>query len=317
MYRAQPVILVSSDVATDRLADIATAAPGATIVHATDSASFEHHLPSAEIVAGSVPQRSLALAAQLKWVHSWAAGPDHQLYPEFAAHEAILTSSAGNGAVPLAEHAMMLMLMLNRNALRWIDSQRERKWDRFTHGELNGLTLGIIGAGHSGKDLALKAKAFHMRVLGLRRSDRPADNFDQFFQRDQLHDMLAQCDFVVVTAPLTPQTRGMIDAEALATMKSSAFIICFSRGGIIDDSALLAALQDGRIAGAGLDAHGQEPLPADSPFWSHPNTIVTPHNGATTEATRERGFAIFLDNLRRYVAGRDDLANRVDKAAGY
>lgn len=317
MSRAQPVILVSADVAAERLADIVAAAPGATIVHTTDSASFEHHLPGAEIVAGSVPKGVLAQAEQLKWVHSWAAGSDHQLYPEFAAHTAMLTSSAGNGAVPLAEHAMMLMLMLNRNALRWIDSQRAHKWDRFTHGELNGLTLGIIGAGHSGKDLALKAKAFHMRVLGLRRSDRPAANFDQFFQRDQLHDMLAQCDFVVVTAPLTPQTRDMIDAAALAAMQPSAFVICFSRGGIIDDAALLAALQSGRIAGAGLDAHGQEPLPADSPFWDLPNTIITPHNGATTEATRERGLAIFLENLRRYVSGRDDLVNRVDKAAGY
>ncbi|KKB09885.1 D-2-hydroxyacid dehydrogenase [Devosia chinhatensis] len=317
MPRTEPTILVSADVAAERLADIAAAAPGATILHGNDGASFERHLPQAQIVAGSVPQRVLAQAEHLKWVHSWAAGPDHQLYPEFAAHTAMLTSSAGNGAVPLAEHAMMLMLMLNRNALRWIDSQRAHRWDRFTHAELNGLTLGIIGAGHSGTDLALKAKAFHMRVLGLRRSDRPAPNFDQFFQREQLHAMLEQCDFVVVTAPLTPETKGMIDKAALAAMKPSAFIVCFSRGGIIDDAALLSALQDGRLAGAGLDAHGQEPLPAESPFWDLPNTLITPHNGATTEATRERGFAIFLDNLRRYVAGRDDFVNRVDKAAGY
>lgn len=317
MSAGKSVILVSADVPEDRLADIAAAAPGATILHGKDASGFESQLPLADVVAGSLPARSLPLAEKLKWLHSWAAGPDHQLYPDFVAHPALLTSSAGNGAVPLAEHAMLLMLMLNRNALRWIESQRNSKWDRFTHGELNGLTLGIIGAGHSGQDLALKAKAFHMRVLGLRRSDKPAANFDAFYTRDDLHDMLAQCDFLVVTAPLTPETRGMIDAAALAAMKPSACVVCFSRGGIIDDAALLAALRDGTIAGAGLDAHGVEPLPPDSPFWTLPNTIITPHNGATTEATRERGFQIFLENLRRYVEGRNDLVNRVDKQAGY
>jgi phosphoglycerate dehydrogenase-like enzyme len=317
MSRNNPIIVVSADVAAERLSDIESAAPGAQILHASDAESFERHLPEAQIVAGAVPARLLTSAENLKWVHSWAAGPDHQLYADFIVHPAILTSSAGNGAIPLAEHAMMLMLMLNRNALRWIDSQRDGKWERFTHGELNGLTLGIIGAGHSGKDLALKAKAFHMRVLGMRRSNRPAANFDEFYARDRLHDMLAQCDFVVVTAPLTPQTRGLIDAEALAAMKRSAFIVCFSRGGIIDDEALLDALANDKIAGAGLDAHGVEPLPTNSPFWTLPNTIITPHNGATTEATRERGFQIFLENLRRYVDGRDDLVNRVDKQAGY
>lgn len=317
MPKHSPVVLVSADVAEDRLAEIAAAAPGATILHGMDAGSYENQLPRAEIVAGAVPSRLLATAENLKWLHSWAAGPDHQLYPDFIAHPAFLTSSAGNGAIPLAEHAMMLMLMLNRNAQRWIDSQRARQWDRFTHGELNGQTLGIIGAGHSGKDLALKAKAFHMRVLGLRRSDKPAPNFDAFYSRDRLHEMLAQCDFVTVTAPLTPETRGMIDAAALAAMKPSAFIVCFSRGGIIDDEALLEALANSKIAGAGLDAHGVEPLPPDSPFWALPNTIITPHNGATTEATHERGFQIFLENLRRYVEGRDDLVNRVDKQAGY
>ena len=312
-----PVILVTRDVAADRLADIAAAAPGATVLHGTDAENFADQLQMAEIVAGTLPATALPKAEKVRWVHSWAAGPDHQLYPEFIAHPAMLTSSAGNGAVPLAEHAMMLMLMLNRTALRWIDSQKRRQWERFTHGELNGLTIGIIGAGYSGKDLALKAKAFHMRVLGLRRSDQPADNFDEFYPRERLYEMLGQCDFVVVTAPLTPETRGMIDVAALAGMKPSAHLICFSRGGIIDDDAMLKALQDGAIAGAGIDAHGVEPLPPDSPFWTLANTIITPHNGATTEATRERGFQIFLENLRRYVEGRDDLINRVDKQAGY
>jgi phosphoglycerate dehydrogenase-like enzyme len=317
MSRKHFTILVSADFAPERLSEIGRVASDATLIQPKNADELARELPRAHIVGGAVPEGLLALASQLQWVHSWAAGPDHQLYEAFVEHPALLTSSAGNGAIPLAEHAMMLMLMLNRNALRWIDSQRERKWDRFTHGELNGLTLGIIGAGHSGKDLALKAKAFHMRVLGMRRSSEPANNFDEFFTRDDLHSMLTLCDFVVVTAPLTDETRGMLDAAALAAMKPSAHLMCFSRGGIIDDAALITALKAGKIAGAGLDAHGVEPLPAESPFWSLPNVIITPHNGATTKATSERGFGIFIENLRRYMDGRNDLINRVDKRVGY
>ncbi|GLQ55185.1 D-2-hydroxyacid dehydrogenase [Devosia nitrariae] len=316
MSNEKLTILVSSDVDATRQAELRSIAPGADIVVAATPADITTHADEADIIAGFVPPETLRKARLLKWVHSWAAGPDTQLYREFISHPAVLTSSAGNGAVPLAEHAMMLMLMLNRNALRWVDNQRARKWERFTHGELNGLTVGILGAGHSGSDLALKAKAFHMRVLGLRRSDRPAANFDRFYPREELHDFLAEADFVVVTAPLTPETRGMLDEAAFRAMKPSAYFICFSRGGIADDDALLRALGEGWIAGAGIDAHGIEPLPPDSPFWDAPNTIVTPHNGATSRQTRQRGYDIFADNLRRYLAG-EPLVNVVDKAAGY
>ncbi|GLQ10635.1 2-hydroxyacid dehydrogenase [Devosia yakushimensis] len=309
-------IVVTNDVDAARLPEIAAALPGATVSRASNTSEFSALLAGADIVGGSIPGDMLESAKQLKWLHSWAAGPDSQLYPAFISHPALLTSSAGNGAIPLAEHAMMLMLMLNRQALKWVEAQRERRWVRHTHGELNGLTLGIIGAGHSGTDLALKAKAFHMRVLGLRRRSLPASNFDVFFAPGQLHSFLSQCDFVVITAPLTPETQGLIDAAALRVMKPSAHIICFSRGGIIDDAALITALGEGWIAGAGLDAHGIEPLPPHSPFWTLPNTIITPHNGATTEATKERGFQIFLDNLRRYASGAP-LINLVDKHAGY
>jgi len=229
----------------------------------------------------------------------------------------VLTSSTGNGAIPLAEHSMLLMLMLNRDVPRWMRAQAERKWERFTHPELNGLTVGIFGLGNSGSDLALKARAFHMRVLGLRRkADRSVPGVDQMFGMDQFHAFLGESDFVVVTAPSTPATLGIFEAAAFKAMKPSAYFICISRGGIADDDALLQALIRGDIAGAGLDAHGVEPLPADSDFWSLPNVIVTPHNGATTPATAQRGVDIFVENLERFVAGQP-LRNIVDKSAGY
>ena len=210
----------------------------------------------------------------------------------------------------------MLMLMLNRDMPRWQRAQAEHRWEHRPHGELNGLTCGIIGLGYSGQDLALKCKAFHMRVLGMRRTATPTPHVDELFTPDRLHELLAQSDFVVVTAPRTPESVGLLGEAEFRAMKPTAYYICFSRGGIADDAALTRALQEGWIAGGGLDAHDQEPLPADSPYWDMPNALVTPHNGASTPQTRQRGIDIFVENLRRYHAGQE-LVNVIDKQKGY
>lgn len=309
-------ILLTGEIDDKRLSELRSIAPDADVTFFKDQAEMEAAVGDADIVAGQLSASALARGHKLKWVHSWAAGPNAQLYPEFVASPVVLTCSKGNGAIPLAEHAMMLMLMLNRNAMRWIEGHRSRKWDAFFHGELNGSTVGIIGAGYSGTDLALKAKAFHMRVLGLRRNTQPTANFDRMYSREQLHEFLGECDFVVVTAPKTPETTDMLGEAEFRAMKKTAFYVCFSRGGVANDDALFKAIDEGWIAGAGLDAHGTEPLPPDSPFWTVKNTIVTPHNGATTLATKARGYQIFADNLKRYVAG-EDLINIVDKQMGY
>jgi phosphoglycerate dehydrogenase-like enzyme len=310
------IVFVTSQPAGEQMERIRAAAPNAECRFFENQAELEAQIEEAEVVAGSVSAPALARAKRLKWVHSWAAGVNRQLFSEMVGSSVILTCSKSNGAIPLAEHAMMLMLMLNRQAMLWIRAQAEHRWERRFHGELNGLTCGIIGLGYSGQDLALKCKAFHMRVIGVSRSGTVVPNVDEVLPRQRLTDLLQQSDFVVVTAPLTPTTRGMLGEAEFRSMKPTGYYICFSRGGIADDAVLLRALQEGWIAGAGLDAHGEEPLPPDSPFWSLPNTIVTPHNGATTHATRQRGIDIFVDNLRRYVAG-EPLRNVVDKSAGY
>jgi phosphoglycerate dehydrogenase-like enzyme len=315
--RSTARVIVIGGHSEEQLARIREAAPDAEIVPLSSLAEAGDRLAEAEVVAGSVPRELFPKASSLRWIHSWAAGPNNDLYPEMLESDVVLTSSAGNGAIPLAEHAMMLALMLNRDYRRWAKAQEEHRWGRFTHDELAGKTLGIFGVGNSGADLAQKAKAFHLRVLGLRRNpERAVEGVDRMFAQSELQDFLAECDIVVVTAPLTDETRGAIDERALRTMKDSAILIVFSRGGIVDDDALIRALNEGWIAGAGLDAHGTEPLDPSSPFWDLPNTIVTPHNGATTNQTAERGFEIFLDNLRRYSSGAE-LRNVVDKAAGY
>lgn len=309
-------IFLSGAITDPQLEEIRAAAPGADLRYFATREALEERIEEAEIVAGQVGAAALARAGRLRWVQSWAAGPDALMYPEMVASDVICTSCKGNGAIPLAEHAIMLMLMLNRDALRWVRNQAARRWEHRPHGELNGLTCGIIGLGHSGQDLALKCRAFHMRVLGIRRTPQPTPNVDEVFTHDRLDAFLAASDFVVVTAPRTLETTGMLGEAQFRAMKPTAFYVCFSRGGIADDGALLRALREGWIAGAGLDAHGTEPLPPDSPFWDLPNTIVTPHNGATTPATRQRGIDIFVENLRRYQAG-EPLVNVIDKAAGY
>ena len=314
--RAALTIFVTGDVNDEQMAQIRSAVPGSVCQYFAKQADLEENVEEADVIAGRVTPAGLARARRLKWVQSWAAGPDEALFPEMVESPVTLTSCKGNGAIPLAEHAMLLMMMLNRDAMRWIRAQAEHRWERHTHGELNDLTCGIVGLGNSGQDLALKARAFHMRVIGIRRSNHPTPNVDEMFPRERFHEFLGQADFVVVTAPRTPETLGMFGEAEFRAMKSTAYYVCFSRGGIADDAALLRALNEGWIAGAGLDVHGQEPLPADSPFWTARNTIVTPHNGATTRMTRQRGVDIFVDNLRRYQAGQP-LRNVVDKQAGY
>lgn len=293
------------------------AVPGATFEYLATGAELPARIGDADVVAGQVSPEALERATgRLKWVHSWAAGPNFQLYDAFRASDIMLTCCKGNGAVPLAEHAIMLMLMLQRDAVGWLDNQRARVWNHRSHEELAGKTCAIIGTGYSGVDLALKAKAFHMSVIGMRRSGEPAPHFNRMYRRDELHAFLGAADFVVVTAPRTPETVGMLGKAEFAAMKSGAYYVCFSRGGIADDDALLEALRSGKLAGAGLDAHDQEPLAPDSPFWDAPNTIVTPHNGATTPGTHRRGLEMLIENLKRYQAG-EALINVVEKEAGY
>lgn len=270
-----------------------------------------------EVVAGHLSPAQLGRAQLLRWNHLWTAGADADLTPGMLACDVCLTCSAGNEAVPLAEHALLLMMMLDREVPRWVSAQQDRRWDRYPHGELAGKTVAIVGLGHVGADLALKCAAFHMRVLGLRRSsDSPVPGVARVYRAEAIAEVASEADYLVVTAPLTDQTRGLVDARVLGAMKPTARIINVSRGEIVDSQALLDALRESRIAGAGLDAHDEEPLPADSPWWTAPNVVVTPHNGATTPQTPERGLEIFIDNLQRYASG-EPLRNVVDKRSGY
>ena len=301
----------------ERMSDVTAAAPGYAIEMYDSAEHLEAEVKGAEVVASlTLSAEALAQADSLRWLHTWSAGVDDLMTPELARGRFAFTCGKGNGGVTMAEWAMMLMLTWNKRVVHYLNAQEQRTWAPVAHGELNGQTVGIIGLGNSGSDLARKCQAFHMKVLGVRRSPEPCSNVDEMFSSDRLHEMLARCDFVVVTAPLTEETRGMIGEAEFQTMKRSAYFIVTSRGGIAREDALIQALEQGWIAGAGLDAHEVEPLPAESPLWTEPGVFVSPHSAATGSGQAARGAEIFIDNLRRYVEGKT-LHNVVDRQQGY
>jgi len=279
----------------------------------------------ADVYCGwTFPAALFATATRLRWIHSASAGIEANLFPALVASDVALTSSSGLHAVSIPEHTLALMLALARNVHAALRLQAEHRFDRwgtlsFAAGvqELHGRNLAILGAGPIGASLAPRATALGMRVRVMRRRpDRPVAGAEAVVGPDGLHALLAWADFVVVATPLTAETRNLIDAPALAAMKSTAFLVNVGRGESVDDDALVAALRNGGLAGAGLDVFREEPLPATSPYWALPNVILTPHVSGYTPGYFEKVLALFADNLRRFLSGRP-LRNLVDKRLGY
>jgi phosphoglycerate dehydrogenase-like enzyme len=299
-----------------RLAEMQQIVGDAKIVAGANRDSLAAVIEDAEIVAGMVPRDLFPQARALRWMHSWAAGVDRALYPELNESDVVITCASGNAGHPIAEQAILMMLMLQQDVVVALQQQRDHNWRQFTHPELYGKTVGVIGLGDIGLEVARRAKAFHTRVLGMRRSTQPCPDVDELFTRERLHEMLAQCDFVVMAAPMTPETDKMIGEAEFRAMKPTAYFVNVSRGGCVDEAALIRCMREGWIAGAGIDQPTQKPLPADSELWDLPNTILTPAYGGHTPEVDERSMAIFLDNLRRYVAG-EPLFNVVNPKLGY
>ncbi|MEP0755364.1 D-2-hydroxyacid dehydrogenase [Trichocoleus sp. Lan] len=259
----------------------------------------------------------LAAAPTLRWQHTPSAGVNHILTPTFLEREITLTNGAGVHAIPIAEFVLMFMLYHAKNLPQLQAFQAERNWGRgITLKELKDATLLIIGAGSIGVAIAQRASSFGMRVWGSRRHPEPLPEFDKVVSATEWRSLLPEADYVVVSTPLTPETKGTMDAAVFQAMRSSAFFINIARGAIVDEAALLTALREGWIAGAALDTFSAEPLPPDSPFWSLPNVFISPHCSADSPQTYQRSLELFLENLSRYQAGLP-LRNVVDKQVGY
>ena len=228
-----------------------------------------------------------------------------------------VTNAAGVHAVPLAEFALLAMLYFAKRMPLVHADRAARRWERFCGDVLRGRTVGIIGLGAVGREIARVAHAVGMRVIGLRRSAATGvDGVERVFGPEGLHTLLAASDYVVLIVPYTPETDALLDAAAIGQMKPGAVLINIARGSVVDEVALVAALRSGQLGGAALDVVRQEPLPADSPLWDLPNVLITPHSMSTAFGENELLVDLFCDNLRRYLAG-EPLRNLVDKRRGY
>lgn len=298
--------------------------PQVEVVHARDMDEFARELPRAEVLFGwGLDARNFPLAQGLRWVQITAAGAQSMLFPAMAASDVELTNARGLHAVPIAEHVMGVMLSFARKLHLARDAQNQGRWqqealwnDPPAFRELAGETLGLLGLGGIGLAVATRARAFGMRVLGLRRRALPAPEVDEIVPRQRLHDLLGRSHVVVASLPSTAKTTAFLGAAEFSAMRADALLVNVGRGRVIDEMALIRGLEQGRPAGAALDVFAEEPLPPESPLYRMPNVLVTPHVAGVTPHYWPRLMDIFRDNLRRYLKG-EALLNRVDKHAGY
>jgi phosphoglycerate dehydrogenase-like enzyme len=270
------------------------------------------------------PAGWLDKAPRLKWVQLASAGADHILREgTLSKHpDIIVTTASGIHEIPISEHILAMILHFSRGFDRAVRNQQVRKWERFTLGEAYSKTVCFIGYGPIARRAATLCRALGMRVLAVRASLSELETgmtkgpVEQFYPSGHLNDALAESDFVVIAAPRTPRSEGMIGKAQLAAMKPTAILINISRGALVDEPELIEALQSGRLAGAGLDVFAQEPLPADSPLWSMSNVLITPHVSGSNPHSHHRATELFRDNLALFLQGQP-LHNIVNVERGY
>lgn len=279
--------------------------------------------PSAEqlaeaeaMVCWGAPPGLLDSMPRLRWLQSMTAGVEHLLGRPDLRDSITLTCARGTHRVQMPENILGALFHITKPYHEAALDQRESRWTRRVSRTLAGSTLGILGLGVIGQELARKASALEMRVIGTKRGAAPLPHVDQVFGPEGTDEVLAQSDFVVLLLPSTPETDNAINAARLARMKPSAWLINFGRGGAIVDEDLVAALKAGAIAGAVLDVFREEPLPAAHPFWTTPNCVVLPHIGGLHPQRDEAVAALVAENARRFLAG-EALREAVDRAVGY
>jgi phosphoglycerate dehydrogenase-like enzyme len=299
--------------------------PAMRVVHLPGYERLPEELPNTDIFVGySLRPEQLKAAKKLKWIHSTAAGVAQLMYPELRDSGIVVTNPKGIFSVPMAEHAMGLLLALARNfpdSVRYQDRAhwgQQDIWDKPQHlTELNGQILLLVGYGSIGRELGRRACAFNMRVWGVTRSGKgDAEHAEKTVAANQLDEVLPQADYVVLAAPETRETQQLLSAARIAKMKRSARLVNLGRGSLVDETALLRALESGALAGAALDVTGTEPLPPESPLWKAPNLFITPHTSAVSDRLWQRESALLLDLLERWFDGRE-LFNQVDFIRGY
>lgn len=321
----------------ERLAALNAAAPGAEWVNAAGRDEARGAMTGADAVLGKITPDLLARADRLRWVQAFTASLEHYVFPELVEHPSVLTNMRGLFGDVIADQVLGYVLCFARNLHIYVRNQVERRWESvggesgrvdFAAGPgtvnamdrstifLPAATLGVVGLGGIGAEVARRARAFGMAVRAVdRHPDRTAavEGVEAVWGMDRLRELLAWSDFVVIAAPHTPETAGLFDAATIAHLRPTSYLINVGRGAIVVLDDLVAALQGGRLAGAALDVFEVEPLPADHALWGLPNVILTPHTAGYSPAIAPRHLAVLVENVRRFSRG-EALVNVVDKA---
>lgn len=299
--------------------------PEMKVVHLPTYDHMDDELPDTDIFVGySLRAGQFPRARKLKWIHSTAAGVGQLMYPELRASQVVVTNASGVHAIPMAEHTLGMLIALARHFPSAVRHQTERRWAQqeiwdlpLRPRELAGQVLLIVGFGAVGRELARRVKPLGMKIWAVTRSGQAnAALTDRALQASRLDEVLHEADFVVLSAPETPETRHLIGARQLAAMKPTAFLVNVARGSLVEEPALIEALERRAIAGAALDVTESEPLSPESPLWALENAFITPHISAASESLWDRQTQLLLENLERWFGGRE-LLNQVDLKRGY
>ena len=322
------IVSFATSIGDECLQEIAAVSPRVNVTDIADLVKAEQSgdlaarekldtlLAEADVLFGVRPPKTfITRAPKLKWIQSTAAGVESLLDTDMLQSPIIITNYPH--AVPVSEHALMFMLMLAKQAPACFQLKQDRQWKQFVPLLLNSKTVGIVGLGNVGQEVARLSKAFGMRVIALDVKEvTQAQNVDLMLSLEQLPQLLSESDFVVLTVPSTSETHRMLGEKEFRMMKTSAYLINVARGKVVDEEALIRALDENWIAGAGLDVFDIEPLPGDSKLWGFPNVVFSPHVAGNMENFNTPVTRLFCENLKLYLSGQK-LRNVVDKKKGY
>lgn len=270
------------------------------------------------VIAPTLPwlPEALARLSRYRWIHFLSAGVERIWDMPFPKDNLLLTKSSGVHGAPMSEYAIGAMLYFAKSFDRFNEQSRQKRWERCWLGELTGRTAMVLGMGHIGAQVARRAQAFDMRVIGVQRNPRAHEHADEVIALDAVDERLPEVDYLIVSLPLTADTRHQVRQPQFQRLKRGAVLVDISRGGVVDQQSLTQALDTGRLRGAAVDVFEQQPLPAESPLWNRENVLVTPHVSGTSPHYMERALEIFIRNARAMEQGQSPITP-VDPVAGY
>jgi phosphoglycerate dehydrogenase-like enzyme len=318
---AQQKKIVATGLGASLISEFQKAAPGATFVvgDVKNPATLASQVADADAILGTISPELFRAAKKLKWVHIFSAGVETYRFPEFLNSDVTLTNARVIQGPEIADHAFALLLSLTRGLYRVIPARTQEEWGKANYQaiELRGKTAVIIGVGGIGQQIAMRAWAFGMNVIGVDPKDYPLSNYvSRIVPPDRVDTVLPLADVVFISAPHTPESEGMIGPRQFELMKKGAYFVAVSRGKLYNSEALVKALDEKRLAGAGLDVTNPEPLPKGHALWKFENVVITPHIATVSDGLPARQRELIVDNVVRFVKG-EPMRNVVDKKKGY